>query len=59
MTPIRVTVGDLVEMSPRTEGTVRRRMALRLIEAGYMPEIADELSTAPALAPSPPPEGHR
>lgn len=43
MTPIRVTVGDLVEMSLRTEGTVRRCMALRLIEAGYMPEIADEL----------------
>lgn len=43
MTPISVDVGDLVEMSLHTEGTVRRCMALRLIEAGYMPEIADDL----------------
>lgn len=43
MTPIRVNVGDLVEMSLRSEATVRRCVDLRLVEAGYMPEIADEL----------------
>ena len=42
----RVAAGDLVEMSFYAGVAVRRCASLRLIESGYMPDVADHLRRA-------------
>lgn len=41
--PLRIDVGDLVEMSFLPDSSVRRCADLRLIEQGYMPDVVSEL----------------
>ncbi|WP_149142996.1 hypothetical protein [Gemmobacter caeruleus] len=43
VTRIGVEVGDLVELSFQPGNAARRCHALRLVEPGYFPEIAEEL----------------
>ena len=39
-----LVVGDLVEIDLQVLGSVRRAARLRMVEAGYMPEILDSLT---------------
>ena len=41
-----VAVGDLVEVSFGAAAPLRRAASLRLVEAGYMPEVAQHLHSA-------------
>lgn len=43
---LRIDAGDLVEVSLVSDKSVRRCVGLRLVEAGYMPEVAAELKHA-------------
>lgn len=40
---VGVQVGDLVEVSLMTEKAVRRCTGIKMIEAGYLPDIAENL----------------
>ncbi|GGW21717.1 hypothetical protein GCM10011452_03430 [Gemmobacter lanyuensis] len=44
---VMVSAGDLVDVTLMRSSAVRRCARLELVEAGYMPEIADHLRTRP------------
>jgi len=43
---LRIEVGDLVEVALVSGRSVRRCASLKLVEANYMPEVANELKVA-------------
>lgn len=43
---LRIDAGDLVEVSLAGDSAVRRCVGLRLVEVGYMPDIAANLKHA-------------
>ncbi|MEH7829174.1 hypothetical protein [Gemmobacter denitrificans] len=45
---LRIEVGDLVEVTLMREKSVRRCVDMKLVEAAYMPEVAQNLRGRPA-----------
>jgi hypothetical protein len=45
-----IETGDLVEVQIAPKGPLRRATVMRLVEAGYMPDLVDSLQVRTAIA---------